>query len=152
MKYIEALAKLYDRDIYSGDLLSVRPREDFRHVTEDLMETENPRDLLSEYYHWFSYYNYLTNKFQFISGRLEQDYKDILKTSVLDESLGSSEKKREANVLNDSDVQDLQRQTHIAAAKYKDSRAMLQVAEYSYALVSRSFTIKSTDIELNKPL
>ena len=150
MKDIEKLCKYYDTHLFSGDLLYVRPRDEFRHLTKEIVDSEEPRHLVLEYYHWFSYFSYINNKFHFVYSTLEDKYKNALKTSVLQEDLGSSEKKREAKIINVKSS--LRQQVSVAGQKYRESKSLLELSQHSMAVVSRLFTMSEVDRDTNRNL
>lgn len=142
----DTLLEYYDEHICYGDFLRERPREEFRHLTRDILESENINDLLQEYFHWSSYYSYLTNKWGYVANQLDTKLSNAKKTAVLYESLGSSEKKREASVIKK--YSKLYSEYVRADTKYRQYKMLLDLANQSSDIVSRSFTVKVKEVEL----
>jgi hypothetical protein len=150
IKILESFCKTFDQDIFSGHHVTSTPTETFEAFSEEKKASVEYTTLLAYYMNYVSYFSYLFLKWSYVEDQLETLYKETIKTAVLDQSKGSSDAKRIAYAVQQYSLVNSARVD--ATSKSKQYKSLVEIAQSSLQLTSRSYTIEHNETQAGSKL
>jgi hypothetical protein len=147
---LEKFCLMFDQEIFSRHHVTATPHEPFEAFSEEKKASVEYTTLLAYYMNYVSYFSYLHLKWSYVEDQLETLYKEAVKTAVLDQSKGSSDAKRIASAVEQYSLVNSARVD--ATSKARQYKSLVDIAQYSLQLTSRSYTIEHNETQAGSKL